>query len=369
MAMSVFKKFLLSITVSIFVLQTHAIAYFPFTDDEERGSSGGILSGILILIVCVIASYFRLIKIIDTNRNIQSYADNFKKEGFFYDIVMAIVGDLLVSFCLSIPVLLIIRLFSGPEDARTAWVFINFLTFILLLYLSRFCWKVRIKQYPQHFKQLKLVSGAIILLAIISAIALCAIKSNYSKINLPVQTAVITPTAPIQTYSNNIPQQNSNAGKQQSDEVAAFIRKIEQTHPDARQLLPELEKWIKTQPESIMNRYNWILDNGSAEDVIGLYSVFKKLTSRSNRTKNNHARNKVNRNNRSNTTTRQNYEAYDTNNDRKRSHIPLVVNKPIEFSDLSPSQQSSIELSCFESKVKGKYFFDECIKVKLSAYK
>lgn len=202
MAISVFKRFLVSIAVSIFVFQTHAIAYFPFTDDEERGSSGGILSGILIIIVCVIGSYFRLITIINTNRNIQSYADNFKKEGFFYDIVLAIAGDLIVSICLSMPVLLIIRLLSGPEDARTAWIFINFLTFILLLYLSRFCWKVKIKQYSQHFKQLKLVSGVIISLAIISTIALVALKAHYSKINLTDQTAIITPAAPIQTYSS-----------------------------------------------------------------------------------------------------------------------------------------------------------------------
>jgi hypothetical protein len=69
------------------------------------------------------------------------------------------------------------------------------------------------------------------------------------------------------------------------------------------------------------------------------------------------------------TTTRQDYRAYNANNDGIRKPPPQEAKKPIEFSYLSPSQKQSLEFACFEARTKGQLQFNECIKTKLSAYK
>ena len=58
-----------------------------------------------------------------------------------------------------------------------------------------------------------------------------------------------------------------------------------------------------------------------------------------------------------------------TNNRKIIESQQLPMREPVEFSSLSPSQQASLELACFESKVKGRFFFDECIKARLANYK
>lgn len=73
-------------------------------------------------------------------------------------------------------------------------------------------------------------------------------------------------------------------------------------------------------------------------------------------------------NNRSTTNTRikrDDYRIPETYN-RDNTEPPQQVHEPVEFSSLSPNQQMAVEHACFEAKVKGKYFFDECIKSKLS---
>jgi hypothetical protein len=70
-----------------------------------------------------------------------------------------------------------------------------------------------------------------------------------------------------------------------------------------------------------------------------------------------------------NTTTNHDYRPYDTSDERISEPPAQSVKKPVEFSELSPSQQQSLKLSCFEARTKGQLQFDECIKAKLSAYK
>jgi len=69
-----------------------------------------------------------------------------------------------------------------------------------------------------------------------------------------------------------------------------------------------------------------------------------------------------------NTTTGQDYKAYNATKDVMRAP-PHEEKKPIEFSDLSPSQKVNLEYACFEARTIGQLQFDECIKAKLTAYK
>ena len=57
-----------------------------------------------------------------------------------------------------------------------------------------------------------------------------------------------------------------------------FLSTIVAAHPDSRALLPEVEKWIDTQPKFLQSAYNAALDEGTAQDVIDLYTTFKTAT-------------------------------------------------------------------------------------------
>jgi len=60
---------------------------------------------------------------------------------------------------------------------------------------------------------------------------------------------------------------------------SAFSLAITKVHPDAYQILPQVEAWVGTQPKFIQDRMNTILDGGykgAIEDTIELFSVFKK---------------------------------------------------------------------------------------------
>lgn len=59
-----------------------------------------------------------------------------------------------------------------------------------------------------------------------------------------------------------------------------FLNAIYSAHEDAQELLPEVDKWIATQPKFLQTAYNATLDNGTAQDVIDLYSTFKAATGR-----------------------------------------------------------------------------------------
>lgn len=63
-----------------------------------------------------------------------------------------------------------------------------------------------------------------------------------------------------------------------------FLQTIVTVHPDSKELLPEVEKWIAKQPAFLQTAYNNALDNGSARDVVELYSTFKAQTGRTGKT-------------------------------------------------------------------------------------
>jgi len=63
-----------------------------------------------------------------------------------------------------------------------------------------------------------------------------------------------------------------------------FLQSIVSVHPDSKELLPEVEKWIGKQPAFLQTAYNNALDNGTARDVVELYSTFKMQTGRVGKT-------------------------------------------------------------------------------------
>jgi hypothetical protein len=69
------------------------------------------------------------------------------------------------------------------------------------------------------------------------------------------------------------------ASHQQSEEDR-FLNTIKSQHPDAFDLLPEVEKWATTLPSYMKVGVDHALNKGTAEDVIALYNTFKKDTGR-----------------------------------------------------------------------------------------
>lgn len=53
---------------------------------------------------------------------------------------------------------------------------------------------------------------------------------------------------------------------------------IFKAHPDAEILYPKVEEWIKSQPKFLQPQYEKVLESGTANDVVDLYSLFKKET-------------------------------------------------------------------------------------------
>ena len=49
-------------------------------------------------------------------------------------------------------------------------------------------------------------------------------------------------------------------------------------HPDAREILPDVDKWVATKPAFLQKAYNAILDSGTAEDTVTLLNLFKQET-------------------------------------------------------------------------------------------
>jgi len=49
-------------------------------------------------------------------------------------------------------------------------------------------------------------------------------------------------------------------------------------HADAFTVLPKVEEWVKTQPVFLQPAYNNVLDNGTAAEIVALFSLFKKET-------------------------------------------------------------------------------------------
>lgn len=60
-----------------------------------------------------------------------------------------------------------------------------------------------------------------------------------------------------------------------------FIHEVTTAHPDARTLMPEIERWIKTLPSGLGRAYDAILDSGTAADTVELFNMYKKATGKS----------------------------------------------------------------------------------------
>lgn len=66
----------------------------------------------------------------------------------------------------------------------------------------------------------------------------------------------------------------------QQSEEDRFLSTIKSQHPDALELLPEVEKWAAGLPTYMKVGVDHALSKGTAEDVIALYTTFKKETGR-----------------------------------------------------------------------------------------
>lgn len=47
-------------------------------------------------------------------------------------------------------------------------------------------------------------------------------------------------------------------------------------HPDVEAIVPEVIKWVATQPKILQPQYNAVLEQGTAADVIELFDIYKK---------------------------------------------------------------------------------------------
>ncbi|GFO63166.1 hypothetical protein [Geomonas paludis] len=59
-----------------------------------------------------------------------------------------------------------------------------------------------------------------------------------------------------------------------------FDSEIFAKHPDARALLPEIERWVAAQSPQAKAHYDYVLDHGTANEVIELLNIFKQSTGR-----------------------------------------------------------------------------------------
>ena len=76
---------------------------------------------------------------------------------------------------------------------------------------------------------------------------------------------VLARLAPVAAVAQNVAHNN-------------FITAVMKVHPDALDLLPKVEEWVKTQPEFLQEAYDKVLSGGTEAQTIKLYDVFKKET-------------------------------------------------------------------------------------------
>lgn len=60
----------------------------------------------------------------------------------------------------------------------------------------------------------------------------------------------------------------------------SWERAVFDKHPDTVELLPEVEKWVLTQPKIVQASYNTVLDKGTPAETIELMDTFKASTGR-----------------------------------------------------------------------------------------
>lgn len=49
-------------------------------------------------------------------------------------------------------------------------------------------------------------------------------------------------------------------------------------HKDAFDLIPKVDEWIAKQPKYLQPGYNWVMDHGTAAEVVEFYTMFKQAT-------------------------------------------------------------------------------------------
>lgn len=65
--------------------------------------------------------------------------------------------------------------------------------------------------------------------------------------------------------------------KNQNDELDKFVSQVKQSHPDAMDILPNLLKWVETQPKHIAIGITHVLENsGDPKEVIAIYDNYKE---------------------------------------------------------------------------------------------
>ena len=69
--------------------------------------------------------------------------------------------------------------------------------------------------------------------------------------------------------------------KYQDSEVDAFKNQIMSKHPDAFNLLPEVEAWAAKQPSHMRVGIDYVLSKGTASEVVALYDEYKRITGKS----------------------------------------------------------------------------------------
>lgn len=62
----------------------------------------------------------------------------------------------------------------------------------------------------------------------------------------------------------------------QQSQVSGHFEKIQAAHPGYEKFLPDVQKWVGTQPAIIQQQLNTVLEKGSSEQVIELFDLYTK---------------------------------------------------------------------------------------------
>ena len=163
-----------------------------------------------------------------------------------------------------------------------------------------------------------------------------------------------------------------------TDLETQHLAQITAKHPDVFTLLPAVEKWIAAQPAKEKARNTYVLESGTAHEVVELFNIYKQATRgatapissgmvvhpEKNESVSKKSQSKISRY--EYTKTSDSYADQSPTNVSSTKHITSPI-KVFKFDELPSGQKASIELSCFEEKVKGRIFFEECINNRLLA--
>ena len=101
-----------------------------------------------------------------------------------------------------------------------------------------------------------------------------AIKAELRVLHAKLENAY---NAQLQTVVSQFYQQVAPAlAEAQTAARSRFEATVFAAHPDARTILPEVDKWVASKPAFLQAAYNAILDAGTAEDTVTLLNLFKQ---------------------------------------------------------------------------------------------